>query len=318
MKFLQRNVLNFLTISKFLVYLEVNAVFISLLTILPLINRILMKLNVKQLTLLFIVFITSSFGYAQFGFSHEIGAIVGPVQFRSDFGNRFDEKTNFGNSGIGVGIIHYINFAYRADCNCRSKDTYFNDHFKLRSEVSWNYTELDHHGKWVAPERTSAAADKLRAHHGVAENFDVGMQLEYFPLSIRSFQSLTYRYAPFVSLGVHYTNSKPQAWTDYGNKNIYDGDNIYDHWYANPILLPPVPVGQKREYPINLDPTNALSIVASIGVRYKLTELSDLMLDMRWQYYGNDWIDGFNHKLDYNKFNDWLLWLNFGYIYYLE
>jgi hypothetical protein len=59
-------------------------------------------------------------------------------------------------------------------------------------------------------------------------------------------------------------------------------------------------------------------MVTSVGVRYKLTMLSDLMLDLRWQLYFSDWIDGFNHQLSYNKFNDWLLWLNFGYIYYLN
>ena len=277
-----------------------------------------MTLNVKQLAILFIVFINIKVGYAQLGFSHEIGAIIGPVEFRSDFGSRFDERTNLGNSGIGIGIIHYISFAYSADCNCYTTDTYFNDHFKLRSEISWNYTRLDHHGQWVTPDRTSALADKLRAHHGVAENFDIGMQLEYFPLSIRSFQAFAYKFAPFVSLGFHYTHSRPQGWTDYGDENIYNAANIYDYWYANPSKLPPVPAGQQREYPINLDPINAWSVVTSVGVRYKFTKLSDLMLDLRWQLYFSDWIDGFDHKLSYNKFNDWLIWLNFGYVYYLD
>lgn len=272
----------------------------------------------KQLITFLFILISSLLSYGQLGFSHEIGVIAGPVEFRSDFGSRNNEETNLGNSGIGIGLIHYINFAYRADCNCYSADTYFNDHFKLRSEISWNRTVLDHHGEWVAPDKTSDNADRLRAHHGVAENFDVGMQLEYFPKSIRSFQAFAYSFAPFVSLGVHYTASSPQGSTDYGSGNIYDAQNIYSYWYQEPQFLPPVPAGETREYPINLDNLNTWSVVASIGVRYKLTVLSDLMLDLRWQYYGKDWVDGFNHKLSYNKYNDWLLWLNFGYIYYLD
>jgi len=60
-------------------------------------------------------------------------------------------------------------------------------------------------------------------------------------------------------------------------------------------------------------------MVTSVGVRYKLGKLSDLMLDLRWQLYFSDWIDGFNHEIEeFNKFNDWLIWLNFGYIYYLD
>ena len=247
--------------------------------------------------------------FAQFGFSHELGIIAGPVQFRSDFGQRYNEETNMGNSGIGIGIIHYINFSYRADCNCYTTDTYFNDHFKLRSEISWNKTNLEHLGKWVGPERTSDAADRLRAHKGVAENFDIGMQLEYFPLSIRSFQAFAYRFAPFVSLGAHWTHSTPEASSD--NGSIYNPNNVFGPWVADYPNADPV-------YPISEEAHSAWSLVTSVGVRYKLAPLSDLMLDLRWQFFFDDWIDGLNHKLDSNKFNDNLIWLNFGYIYYLD
>lgn len=272
-------------------------------------------LNFKHLALALCLLVAYQDVSAQLGFSHEIGVIIGPVEFRSDFGSRFEEETNLGNSGIGIGIIHYINFTYRADCNCYSTDNYFNDHFKLRSEISWNKTVLDHHGFWVQPDKVSVNADKLRAHHGVAENFDVGMQLEYFPKSIRSFQAFSYRFAPFISLGIHYTAYTPRATTDYGDGNIFNGNNIYSYWYQDYSLLP---LGVDREYPINLDVGDSWSMVTSVGVRYKLGVLSDLMLDLRWQLYFSDWIDGFNHKLSYNKFNDWLIWLNFGYIYYLD
>ena len=55
---------------------------------------------------------------AQFGFSHEVGAFVGGVAFQSDFGVRHDFETNAGNTGFGIGLVHYMNFAYRAECNC--------------------------------------------------------------------------------------------------------------------------------------------------------------------------------------------------------
>jgi len=272
--------------------------------------------NLKRLSVIIFLLLGSQLSFSQLGFSHEIGAIVGPVQFRSDYGVRNNEETNIGNTGIGIGLIHYINFAYRADCNCYSTDTYFNDHFKLRSEISWNKTKLEHFGQWVAPDKTSENADRLRAHSGEAQNFDIGMQLEYFPLSIRSFQAFSYRFAPFVSLGIHYTSYNPKSSSTRGD--VLNENTIYSYWYANEVLLPSIPLGEEREYPINLDSGSIWSVVASVGVRYKLTHLSDLMLDLRWQYFGNDWIDGFNHELDSNKNNDWLLWLNFGYIYYLD
>lgn len=260
-------------------------------------------LNLKQFLLFFCFLFASQWAFPQLGFSHEIGVITGPVEFRSDFGERKDEKTNLGNSGIGVGLVHYINFAYRADCNCYTTDNFFNDHFKLRSEISWNRTNLSHHGHWVRPGKTGDNVDRLRAQSGIAENLDIGMQIEYFPLSIRSFQAFAYSFAPFVSVGAHFTSSTPQAFTSYGDQNIDNTNNFFSEWEPGSI---------------NPDPTSAWSVVASTGVRYKLTALSDLMLDLRWQYYFNDWVDGLNHQLESNKYNDWLVWLNVGYIYYLD
>lgn len=263
----------------------------------------IIMLNLKRFTLLLSLIAFSQGAHSQLGFSHEIGAIVGPVQFRSDYGARLSEKTNFGNSGYGIGLVHYINFAYRADCNCYAAYTYFNDHFKLRNELSYNKTKLEHLGKWVSPENTTTNADKLRAHTGFANNLDIGTQIEFFPRSIRDFQGFAYRFAPFVSLGVHYTYSSPSVSTTYGDGDITDPDNFYSHWDPGSV---------------NAQDINGWSIVTSVGTRYKLNILSDLMIDLRWQYYGSDWIDGLNHQLDSNKFNDWLLWLNVGYIYYLD
>ncbi|WP_142784356.1 THC0290_0291 family protein [Changchengzhania lutea] len=272
-------------------------------------------LNLKHLALIFCLFFICHFSFAQLGFSHEIGIVAGPVQFRSDFGVREDSQTNFENSGVGIGLLHYMNFAYSADCNCYTTDTYFNDHFKVRNEISWNRTNLEHAGEFVDPSKTSADANRLRAHTGVAQNLDIGTQLEWFPLSIRSFQSYGYKFAPYLSLGAHFTSYSPKAKTVYNSPDptvafgdVFDAGNIYSFWVDDPSAT----------YPINTNGGTTWSVVSSIGVRYKLGPLSDLLLDFRGQYYFNDWVDGLNHKLEYNKHNDWLLWLNFGYIYYLD
>ncbi|WP_299112465.1 glutamate dehydrogenase [uncultured Winogradskyella sp.] len=246
---------------------------------------------------------------AQLGISHEIGAFVGAVAFQSDFGVRKDFETNAGNTGVALGIVHYINFAYRADCNCYSTDTYFNDHFKVRSEISWNKTTLNHFGKWVDDSRTSENAERLRRHTGEAQNWDIGMQLEYFPRSIRAFSAGAYSFAPFAALGAHYVSFNPSVSTSYGLPGgINNNDNFYSYWDdasgGDPF--------------ISDESGSTWSVVASLGTRYKLTILSDLFVELRWQYYFDDFIDGLNHKLSSNKSNDWNLWLNFGYIYYLD
>lgn len=268
-------------------------------------------LKANKITLLLLIFLASQSVFSQLGFSHEVGVITGPVAFKSDYGQRLDFETNAGNSGIGIGLVHYINFAYRADCNCYTTDNYFNDHFKLRTEISYNKTKLEHLGEFVDPSQTSGDADRLRAHEGFANNFDIGMQLEFFPLSIRSFQAFGYKFAPFISLGAHYVAFSPEVSTTYTGEgdpgNITNLNNFYLPWS-----------GPGLPDPIDISPGSTWSIVSSVGVRYKIAPLADLMLDLRGQYFFSDWVDGLNHKLEYNKYNDWLVWLNFGYIYYLD
>ncbi|OEK09399.1 glutamate dehydrogenase [Flavivirga aquatica] len=266
-------------------------------------------LNFKYLVSVLCLVITIQTASAQLGFSHEIGVIAGPLQFRSDFGNRDDSETNFGNSGFGIGIVHYLNFSYRADCNCYTTDNFFNDHFKVRNEISWNRTKLEHLGKFVDASRTSLDADRLRGHEGVANNFDIGTQLEFYPLSIRSFQSFGSRFAPFGSLGIHLTSYSPKVTTTFANSDpdlvgdVTNASNFYSQWDPGSV---------------DASPGVTWSIVSSVGVRYKLDKLSDLMLDFRVQHFFKDDIDGLDHQLDSNKGNDWLVWLNIGYIYYLD
>jgi len=238
---------------------------------------------------------------------HELGVTVGPIQFRSDYGERSNSKTNAGNSGFGIGLIHYLNFSYIRSRN--DFNDYFNNHFKVRNEISYNKTNLEHLGKWVEGSRTSEDANKLRAHKGVAENIDIGSLIEFYPLSIRDFQFYSPRIAPFISLGIHYTFFSPQVSTNYANSNaaavgdVLDSSSFYSEWEAGSV---------------NASSGSTFSMVSSIGMRYKLDKSSDIMLDFRLQSYFNDWVDGLNHQLDSNKNNDWLIWLNIGYVYHFD
>jgi hypothetical protein len=267
-------------------------------------------MNTRSLLLVFLLLVVSRTEvYSQFGFSHEIGIITGPVAFYSDFGQRNDFETNAGNVGWGVGLIHYLNFSYRSDCNCYTRDAWFNDHFKLRTEIDYHVTNFEHFGEWVDPDKTSLTADQLRAMKGKSRVFDIGAQLEYFPLSIRDFAAGAYKIAPFISAGVHWVSFDPEVYSDLGE--------------LNSPLTTPLP---KYLNAFQQEGGNTWSIVMSVGIRYKLSPLSDLMLDSRWQYYFSNWVDGLNPNeennggfpVPENKANDWIYWLNIGYIYYLD
>ena len=257
-----------------------------------------------------LLFGISNIANAQFGFSHEIGVIAGPVAFQSDYGERHDLTTNAGNTGYGVGIIHYMNFSYTAECNCYTRETYFNDHFKLRSELSYNNTDLEHFGEWVDPSRTRLGADQLRAMRGSTAVTNIGMQLEFFPYSIRDFTETIESFAPFVSLGGQFSFYNAEAWSTMGP-------------LGTPLTTFPkylVP-SDGRPNGFSTEGGSVWSVVASIGTRYKLAPLSDLMVDFRLQYYFSNWVDGLNPDptiYKENKANEWLVWFNVGYIYYLQ
>jgi len=258
----------------------------------------------------FILFGFSNSVNAQFGFSHEIGVIAGPVAFQSDYGIRYDLSTNAGNTGYGIGIIHYLNFSYKAECDCFTPETYFNDHYKLRSELSYNKTSLINFGKWVSSTKTSNEAEQLRAMRGSTAVTNVGMQLEYFPLSIRRFTATLGSFGPFISIGAQYSYYNAKASSTLGT-------------LGTPLTTYPkylVP-SDGRPMGLSTEGGSVLSVISSVGTRYKLTPLSDLMIDLRFQYYFSNWVDGNNPNKatsPENKANDWLVWFNVGYIYYLQ
>lgn len=249
------------------------------------------------------VFISSfQLAFGQFGLSHEVGVIAGPVAFQSDYGERYNLNTNAGNTGLGIGIVHYLNFAYNPECNCLRSYTYFNDHFKVRTELSYNKTKLQHFGEWVAPDKKSVGAQQLRDMRGETAVTNLGMQLEYFPWSIRDFMASTGSFAPFVSVGAQFSQYNPEATSVNGPLTVLNTPVKYRDAFTN-------------------DSGTTWSVVSSVGTRYKLTELSDLMVDLRFQYYFSNWVDGLSPdpaRYPENKANDWLVWLNFGYIYYLN
>lgn len=259
----------------------------------------------KFVFLFFLVASYSSNFQAQARFSHEIGAFAGGVAFQSDFGQRYDFATNSGNVGYGVGLVHYLNFSYTEACpSCVGlRHMYIREHFKVRSEFSYNSTNLQHYGKWVDESKTSVAANQLRAMKGFTKVMDLGMQIEYYPWNIEDFSSTIGSFGPFIALGGHYSSFDNGTYSELGPLNL---DYTTPGKYMNAT---------------SSEGGNTWSIVSSVGTRYKLTLMSDLFLELRWQYYFTDWVDGLKPDPQVwteNIANDWNLWLHVGYIYYLD
>jgi len=262
----------------------------------------------KFLTILTIFFYGSSIiaTQAQDKSSHEIGFITGAASFTTDYGARNNFSSNVGgNIGMGVGVIYYLNFSdyrYRWD----QRTNYFNEHFRVRTELSYMVANLDHFGKWVDiidknTGELSLGAQELRAMHGKTKLINFGAQLEFHIVDIVDFGSRRIpdlKWSPYVSAGFMADYYDPELKID----EPYD---LFPKW---------ADVGAA-----NMKSNITGSVTFGFGTRHKLGEYSDILIESRWQYFFSNFVDGLNAKQDpANKFNDWLLWVHVGYVYYLN
>ena len=228
----------------------------------------------------------------------EIGIVGGPIAYFSDYGLRYDMNTNTGNTGTGIGIVYYLNFAYKADCNCYATYSYFNDHFRVRAEADYHWGRLNHFGE--VAQKNTVGGRQLRAMVGNIKAVELGAHLEYYPLSIRDYTAFAYPISPYLSLGANFVSFDPYTFSKLGP--LDDPNNVFHEF---------------RGY-IDQEPQSTWSIVLGAGLRYKLDVSSDLVMNLNWRYYDTDWLDGLDHENPQNKYNDMVFWLNFGYIYYLN
>jgi len=243
--------------------------------------------------------------YSQNRGSSEVGLIAGSASFTTDYGQRYDFRSNVGgNVGFGFGLVYYYNFTdYRYRWNHRT--TYFSEHFRLRGEISYMAAKLEHFGKWLEDDDVGW----LKEHTGQTHLLNFGVQLEFHWVDIVDFGSRRIprlQWSPYLSAGVMGNYYDPTISSTRGD------------WDAPGVLLP--------KWDINVNPTAAddspgftLSATIGAGTRHKLGEYSDVLIESRWQYFFSNYVDGLNAKNDpANKYNDWLLWIHVGFVYYLN
>ncbi len=235
---------------------------------------------------------------AQINLSHEIGVLAGPAGFFTDYGERWNVRNNLENEGFGIGLVHYMNFAYKSECSCKATDWWFSKHFRIRNEIDYMSSQLDHYGPVASGNDESGR--QLRAMHGSTQLFQFGTSLEYHFFGIKEFRDFAVLFGPYLSLGAHYVYFNPDAYSDLGSLD-------------NPKVL-----FRTFQGGLDLDSGSTFAIVGSAGVRYRIGRNNDLLAEARWHYYDSDFIEGLSPPAAQNKFNDFVLWLNIGFVYYLD
>lgn len=247
----------------------------------------------------------STISIAQSKLAHEVGIIFGPVTFQSDFGQRNNLDTNLGNTGFGVGLVHFINFSAN-----NNRESFFTEHFKVRSELSYSSTKLNHFGEWTEKKPPTLGVTQLKAMKGKSTVVSLGSQIEFSPIKIHDYENTIGSFSPYVSLGFlvsYYTTKVTSDLGPLGNPAT-----------TFPKYLTP---SDGRQFGFSDENGLVVSGTAGIGVHYNLSSMNDLMFETRFQVFSSDWVDGLNPNKDIykeNKSNDWQVWFNVGYIHYLD
>lgn len=256
----------------------------------------------KYLSFLILTLLLGFGSYAQTDLSHEFGIAAGPITMQTDYGERHHLPSSTMTS-FGVSVVHYLSF-YGSNYNWRNGASFFSDHFKLKTELSYYFNNsLEHKGKYAAPGSNNAEADKLRAMTGKTKMFNIGTQLEYYFKNLEDYGLLfndNDKWAPYVSAGVHFNMFDPEINSTMGN------------WESNPSVLP-----QKWQNNVYPDKDNTFSLTLSAGTRYRVGKV-DLVLDGRWQYFFSDRIDGLDANDGTSKYNDTAIYISLGVVFDIE
>lgn len=248
----------------------------------------------------------STAALAQSDLAQEVGIFAGPVTLQSDFGQRHNFDTNVGNTGFGVGIMHFINFSAN-----NNRESFFTEHFKVRSELSFSKTELKHFGEWVERKPNGVFAQLLKNMHASSTLVGLGAQLEFSPfMKIHDFENTVGAFSPYFSAGFMASYYSAKVGSNLGDLSL---PNVTPGKYLTP--------SDGRPHGFSSESGVVLAATGAVGVHYKLDKMNDLMFETRFAMYSNDWVDGLNPNKDIykeNKSNDWQVWFNFGYIMYLE
>lgn len=253
----------------------------------------------------FTLFVLSTTAVAQSKLAHEVGIVFGPVAMQSDYGPKSGFNLSSANTGFGLGVVHFLNFSAQND-----RAHFFSEHFKVRSELSFSKSSFKdlRTASSTPPEDESPQFSAIK---GSSTVLNLGGQIEYSPfMSIHDFENTIGSFSPYISLGVlvsYYSASVSSSLGALGTsattpQELLSPSEGHPHGYSSEGGISP-------------------SAIASIGVHYKLTKMSDLMFESRVQLYNSDWIDGIDPNpglYTANKTKDWQVWFTVGYIYYLE
>ena len=234
--------------------------------------------------------------------THDVGVFLGTATIQTDYGQRDEFFSSYGNSALSFSLVHYLHF-FNVDTRWNSEDDLAN-HAMIKSEFNLMTTaNFEHHGRYIIGE--NLLAQQLRAMKGSISLMNIGIQGEYYLKDLREFMFpySDIKWNPYVSLGFKYSRYTNTLTSELGD------------WRTDNTVLP---LKYRGEGQLAVGSGNAFSLVIGAGTRYKLSEKFDLAANFNWQYFFSDAVDGLQANHVSNKNNEWLIHLQVGIIYHLN
>lgn len=234
--------------------------------------------------------------------THDVGFFAGTATVQTDYGQRGNFLSSYGNSAMSFSLTHYLHF-FNIDTRWNAEDDIAN-HLMVKSEFNiMTKGDFQHHGIYTQGNSTSAI--QLRAMKGTISMLNYGVQAEYYFKDLREFMFpySEMKWNPYVSIGLKFSYYKNTLTSDLGD------------WRTDISILP-------SKYRIldnlNVGSGGTFSFILGAGTRYKLTEKFDLAANFNWQFFFSDAVDGLQADVIENKNNEWLIHVQVGIIYHLN
>ena len=234
--------------------------------------------------------------------THDVGFFAGVSTIQTDYGQRNEYFSSFGNSAISLSLVHYLHF-FNKSTRWNADEGLYN-HLMIKSVLNIiTKEEFEHHGKYTIG--NTDLAKQLRGMKGTISVFNFGVNAEYYFKDLKEFMFpySEIKWNPYLSIGLRYSSYKNTLNSDLGD------------WTTDITVLP-----EKYRSSGNLNVGNGatFSLVIGGGTRYKLSEKFDLAANVNMQYFFSDAVDGLQANVLENKNNEWLINFQVGLIYHLN
>lgn len=235
-------------------------------------------------------------------FTHDVGFHIGTATMQTDYGTRYDFLSSYGESSINLSFTHTLHFFHRNPM--WNSDHPIWSHVAVRSELNIIPSHaFRHYGDYV--DEPGTLGEKLRAMTGTGSMTNVGFQIEYYLKCLSDFLHpySDMKWNPYILGGLQFSMFNNTMESSLGD------------WRQDIRVLP---AKWQLRGALHVGKGTTFAATFGAGIRRNISPKIDFNLQANWQFFFSDAVDGLQANVDENKYNEWLINIQFGIIYHLN